>query len=87
MESEALDGWWWLPDRHDQARFGRLFASQSGRWKLDIYGGLEDDSAEAGVFGTTNQMATASLIHGHLLQGAPGPRFTTLINCRQQAAN
>src|SRR5262245_34056288 len=88
MESESLDGWWWLPDRHDDAQFGRLFASQSGRWRLDVFGGLEAASVDEWAWlRVPEQMATAPLIYGRLVPGATGPRFVTLINCQQQAAN
>jgi hypothetical protein len=87
MESDALDGWWWLPDRHDHPQFGRLCASRSGRWKLDVFGGLEDDSTDLGSpFRIQDEMAAVPLIHGHLREGV-GPRFITLIDCRQQSAN
>jgi hypothetical protein len=85
--SGALDGWWWLPDRHDEAQFGRLFAGVHGAWKLDVYGSLVDDSESTTGVGITDEMATAPVIHGHLGRGATGPRFVTLIRCRQQASN
>ena len=88
MIAEALDGWWWLPGQHDQAQFGRLFASQNGAWKLDVYGSLDDDpELTASSFGITDDMSTAPVIHGHLRRGVPGPRFVSLVRCRKQAAN
>ncbi len=88
MDAEALEGWWWLPGHHDQAQFGRLFASPNGAWKLDVYGSLDDDSElTASSFGITDEMSTAPVIHGHLHRGVTGPRFVSLMRCRQQAAN
>lgn len=92
MESDALDGWWWLPSHPDDAVFGRLLTGPSGPWKLDVYGSLSAPAGPACMFpipglSIRDEFATSPVIHGHLLQGAPGPRSVSLIDCQQRGAN
>lgn len=86
MEADAVDGWWWLPGHNDEAQFGRLSAPASGSWTLDLYGGLDREESPLGTW-FSGETVTVPAIHGHLLNGAPAPRFVSLFNCWQTKAN
>lgn len=86
METDAVDGWWWLPGHSSEARFGRLSAPASGSWTLNLYGSFDRDESPLGSW-FSGETVTVPAIHGHLLNGAPAPRFASLFNCWQTRAN
>ncbi len=85
MDGEAVDGWWWIPGRESDRRFGRMSAGASDPWKLDVYGGLDDHSGASDFL--SDEMKTAAVIHGHRLHGSPGQRFVSLVDCWQTSSN
>lgn len=88
MEAETVDGWWWLPGRNADARYGRLAAGTSGSWVLEAFGSLEENHSDlSGWFRGDGETRTAPVIHGHLVKGAGQPRFVSLLDCWQSGAN
>lgn len=88
MDTEALDGWWWLPGADDHGQFGRLTAGRSGPWILDLFGSLtKGDSESEALLTLTSEMPSAAVIHGYLVPGTPGMKSVTLLDCSQTKAS